>query len=175
MKHSIFLHYFPMALLAALAACSQPAPVVKPPSQPDQDSAAMVAAIRAAGAQFDSSVEVHPLREPAAEGLFKQARDLEAHEQLDAALAAVSKALRIAPDAPDILQYQAELEVEMRAWQQAMDAAQKSYDLGPKVGALCARNLETLAIARTQLGDVAGAGQARQQLTGCRVPPAVRL
>ena len=85
------------------------------------------------------------------------------------------KALVIAPSAPDILQYQAELLIETGDWKQAAASAQKSWELGPKVGSLCARNLEALAQARTTLGDSAGSAQARQQLTGCRVPPPVRL
>ena len=51
-------------------------------SKPDR-SAGEIRAIRLppfarAGAKFDSSVEVHPLRDPAVEGLLKQAHELEA-------------------------------------------------------------------------------------------------
>jgi hypothetical protein len=161
--------------MLAISACSQPAPPAKTASRPDHDPQTAVASIRAAGAQFDSSVEVRPLRDPAVDGLLKQAHEAEAQWQPTQALASVSKALTIAPNAPDILQYQAELLVETGDWRQAAASAQKSWELGPKVGSLCARNLEALAQARTTLGDTAGAAQARQQLTGCRVPPPVRL
>ena len=80
------------------------------------------------------------------------------------------KALTIAPNAPDLLQLQAELAIETGDWTQATTLAQKSYDLGPKVGGLCARNLETLARARAATGDESGATAARQQLPSCKVP-----
>ena len=38
-------------------------------------------------------------------------------------------------------------------WKSAAATAQQSYDLGPKVGALCARNLQTLIETRSALGD----------------------
>jgi tetratricopeptide (TPR) repeat protein len=175
MRYNIFLYFAIFTAMLASSACSQPAPPAKAASRPDRDPQAAVASIRAAGAQFDSSVEVRPLRDPAVDGLLKQAHEAEAQWQPAQALASVRKALTIAPNAPDILQYQAELLVETGDWQQAAVSAQKSWDLGPKVGSLCARNLEALAQARTTLGDAAGAAQARQQLSGCRVPPPVRL
>lgn len=178
MKHSIFVYIFFSVTTALLGGCFHPDPPAKAApaaSRPDRDPQAAVAGIRAAGAQFESSVEVHPLRDPALEGLLKQAHDLEAQGHPDQALANVRKALTIAPNSPDILQYQAELLIETGDWKQAAVVAQKSYDLGPKVGSLCARNNETLAQARASLGDAAGAVQARQQLTSCRVPAPVRL
>jgi tetratricopeptide (TPR) repeat protein len=144
-------------------------------TRPDYDAASVVAAIRAVGAQSDSSVEVHPLRDPALDGLLKQAHDLEAQQQIAQALDATAKALKIAPNSPDILQYEAELQIQAHDWQQAGNLAQKSWEVGPKVGGLCARNLETVARARTILGDAAGAIQARQQQAGCRVPPPARF
>ena len=175
MKRNIFLYFLATLTTLVIGACSQSSPPAKTANRPDHDPQAAVASIRAAGAQFDSSVEVRPLRDPAVDGLLKQAHEAEAQWQPAQALASVRKALAIAPSAPDILQYQAELLVETGDWQQAAVSAQKSWELGPKVGSLCARNLEALAQARTTLGDTAGAAQARQQLTGCRVPPPVRL
>ncbi len=175
MKRNIFVYFSTTLAMLAIGACSQPSPPAKAASRPDRDPQAAVASIRAAGAQFDSSVEVRPLRDPAVNGLLRQAHEQEAAWQPAQALANVRKALTIAPSAPDILQYQAELLVETGDWKQAAASAQKSWELGPKVGSLCARNLEALAQARTTLGDTAGATQARQQLTGCRVPPPVRL
>ncbi|HZP65225.1 MAG TPA: tetratricopeptide repeat protein [Rudaea sp.] len=159
---------------AALAACSQPSPPAKTASRPERDPQAAVASIRAAAAQFDSSVEVHPLRDAAVEGLLKQAQDAEAQRQPDQALASVRKALAIAPQSPDLVQYEAELLVESGDWKGAAAAAQKSYDMGPKVGSLCARNVETLIEARTTLGDTAGATKIREEASGCRVPPPAR-
>ena len=75
------------ALGIAVAACSRPpapAVAVKPDPMVKADAAtvAIVAGIRAAGTQFDSSVEVKPLRDPAVDGLLKQAHDLEAQQQI---------------------------------------------------------------------------------------------
>ncbi len=76
-----------------LAACTQPPAKVAPPAR---DPVAAVTAIRAAGAKLESSVEVKPLRDPAVDGLLKQAHDLEAQSQPAAALEAVRKAEKIA-------------------------------------------------------------------------------
>jgi len=180
MMRNVFVYSVSSLLCAVLAACSQPAPPAKSAARPDTlaqadaNTAAIVAGIRAAGAQFDSSVEVKPLRDPAVDGLLKQAHDLEAQQQIAAAIAAVDKALKITPHAPDILQYQAELQIMVHDWKQAGTLAQKSWELGPKVGALCARNQQTLLQVREALGDAVGAAQAKQQLSGCRVPAPAR-
>jgi len=159
-----------------LAACAQPGPPVKtgaaatiPP-----DAAAAVAAIREAGAKFDSSVEVHPLRDPAVNGLLQQAHAFEAQQQLPQAIDAMAKALKIAPESPDLLQYQAELLIESGDWKAGAAYAQSSYERGPKVGALCARSLQTLIEADTVLGNDGRVAQARQQMLGCRVPAPAR-
>jgi hypothetical protein len=114
------------------------------------------------------------LRDPAVDGFLKQARDFEAQQQIPSALDAVAKALKIAPNAPDILQYEAELQIQAHDWKQAGALAQRSWELGPKVGALCARNMQTLVHVRESQGDTAGAAQAKQQLSGCRVPAPAR-
>lgn len=176
MIRSNLVHFAAISTFAAaLAACSQPSPPARAAQRPDRDPQAAVAGIRAAGAKFDSSVEVRPLRDAAVEGLLKQAHDAEAQQQPAQALGSVRKALAIAPQAPDILQYEAELLIETGDWKNAAASAQKSYDLGPKVGSLCARNVETLVQARSSLGDSAGAVAARQQGAGCSVPAPARL
>ena len=167
--------YFAATTAVLLAACSQPSPPARMAQKPDRDPQASVAGIRAAGTQFDSSVEVRPLRDPAVDGLLKQARDVEAQQQPAQALALVRKALAIAPNSPDILQYEAELLIETGDWRQGAASAQKSWELGPKIGSLCARNLQTLVEARSSLGDTAGAEAARQQAAGCRVPAPSRF
>ncbi|MBR0346737.1 MAG: tetratricopeptide repeat protein, partial [Rudaea sp.] len=93
---------------ALLAACTQPAPPAKVAAKPDRDPSAAVTAIRAAGSKVESAVEVKPLRDPAVDGLLKQARDLEAQGQFAPALDAVRKAEKIAGPGPDILQFEAE-------------------------------------------------------------------
>jgi Tfp pilus assembly protein PilF len=171
-----YILYLCTTLLAACAPPGPPAPVgVKPDVRPDADAAAAVAAIREAGARFDSSVEVHPLRNPAVDGLVQQARAFEAQQQLAQAIDAMARALKIAPDSPDLLQYQAELLIESGDWQSGAAYAQSSYERGPKVGALCARSLQTLIEVHTVLKDDARVAQARQQMLGCRVPAPARF
>ena len=152
------------------AACSQPpAPPAKVvPVKPDTSSA--LTNIRNAGNGFDSSVEVHPLRDPSVDGLQAQARQLEGQQKPAEALDKVAAALKIAPNAPDLLQYQAELYVETNQWKAAADAAQRSYDLGPKVGALCAKNLQTVVEAGNALSDGALMARAKEKISGCKVP-----
>jgi tetratricopeptide (TPR) repeat protein len=176
MMRNIVLNIFMVQLVLVLAGCSEPVPPVKTAAKPDAraqadaTTIAIVAGIRAAGTQFESSVEVKPLRDPAVEGLLKQAHDLEAQQQIAQALDTVAKALKIAPNAPDILQYEAELQIQAHDWKQANALAQKSWELGPKVGALCARNQQTLLETRKALGEATNAEVAKQQLSGCRVP-----
>ncbi|MGH8041417.1 MAG: tetratricopeptide repeat protein [Rudaea sp.] len=159
-----------MLSVVLLAGCSQP-----PAKAPSPGYVDAVAAIRALGAQFQSTVHVHPLRDPAVDGLLDQAHKFEAQRQPAQALVEVGKALTIAPHAPDVLQYAAELNVETGDWKQAAALAQQSYDVGPKVGGLCARNLETLARSLTVDGDAVGAVAARAKIPACRVTAVPRF
>ena len=174
MKH--FLSVFSTLAVFAVTACTQSAPpssVVKPVAKIDPASA--VRAIRAAGAGVDSAVQVHPLRDPAIDGFLNKANEAEARQEFAAAIELANKALKLAPDAPEILQYLAELEIARGNWQQADQRAMKSFDLGPKIGSLCARNWQTVAEARTALGDAATAAQAELRVKDCRVPPRLRM
>ena len=165
MKNTIFV-YFVAAL--ALSACSEP--VAPPQAVVKPDTSSALTNIRAAGKQFDSSVEVHPLRDPSIDGLVDQARKLEAQQQASPALDKVGEALKIAPNSPDLLQYQAELYVQTSNWTGAVASAQKSYDLGPKVGALCAKNLQTLIEAGNAQSNAGMMTDAKQKMAGCKVP-----
>jgi len=156
------------AAALALAACSEPPAPAPAVVKPDTSSA--LSNIRAAGKQFDSSVEVHPLRDPSVDGLVEQAHKLEAQQQVAPALDKVGEALKIAPNSPDLLQYQAELYVQTNNWSGAVASAQKSYDLGPKVGALCAKNLQTLIEAGNAQTNQAMMIDAKQKMAGCKVP-----
>lgn len=174
MKHPLSAWSVTVAL--ALTACTQTAPpsaVVKPVTKVDPASA--VRSIRAAGAGVDSAVQVHPLRDPAIEGFLKNAQAAEARREFSTAIEAADKALKLAPDAPEIVQYLAELEAARGNWQQADQLAMKSFSLGPKVGGLCARNWQTVIEARTALGDSATVAQAGMRIKQCRVAPPVRM
>jgi tetratricopeptide (TPR) repeat protein len=160
-----------------LGACSQPdapeAEVVKPVVA--HDPVAAVKAIRAAGDALDSAVQVQPLRDAAIDGFLKKAHDAEAQRDYPAAVAAGNSALKLAPDAPDILQYLAELQTAQGNWLPAEQLAIKSFTLGPKLGPICARNWQTVVEARIALNDGATVTQARQRLKECRVAPRLRM
>ena len=164
------------ASVLAFSACTQPsAPskaATKPPVTLDHDP---VGAIRAAGMGMDSSVQIQPLRDPAIEGYLAQAHVAETAKNYDAAAAATANALKLAPDAPDILQYQAEIEALRGNWKEAEALAIKSYTLGPKVGSLCARNWQTVVEARIAFNDPTTQAQAKQRIKECRVAPPVRM
>ena len=169
---------FALAVASAftLSACTQPSAPAKASTRPavtlDHDP---VGAIRAAGMGMDSAVQVQPLRDPAIEGFLNQAHAAETAKNYDAAAEAAARALKLAPDAPDILQYQAEIEVFRANWKEAEALAIKSYTLGPKVGSLCARNWQTVVEARIVFKDAATQAQAKQRIKECRVAPPVRM
>ncbi|MEP6510228.1 MAG: tetratricopeptide repeat protein [Dokdonella sp.] len=174
MKNTAF-HISIIAVLA-LGGCTQPSvppTAIKPTAA--VDPVAAVRAIRAAGDGLDSAVQVHPLRDPAIEGFLAKAHAAEAAHDLAAALAAAQSGLKLAPDAPDILQYLAELNIARSDWLQADALATRSFALGPKIGSLCARNWQTVVEARTAMNDAATAAQAQQRLKECRVPPRLRM
>ena len=164
------------AFALSIAACSQPsAPstaATKPPPAPDHDP---LGAIRAAGMGMDSSLQVQPLRDPAIEGYLKEAQAAETAKNFDAAAEAMTRALKLAPDAPDLLQYQAEIEVLRHHWKPAEELAMKSWSLGSKIGSLCARNWQTVVEARLAMNDAATVATAKQHLKECRVAPPVRM
>jgi tetratricopeptide (TPR) repeat protein len=171
----ITIHRIALLLLATtLAACTQP----PPPSQqaaPKLDVPDAVTAIRDAGAKFTSDLEVHPLRDPAVDGLMQQARSQEIQQHYDQAMALAERALTLSHGSPEIIQYQAELEIGHKHYEAAAKLAQQSYDHGPKNGSLCARNMQTLIEARNALQDSAGAVQAKARLPSCRVDRPVRM
>ncbi|MBL8296843.1 MAG: tetratricopeptide repeat protein [Rhodanobacteraceae bacterium] len=140
--------------------------------KPDRD---IVLAIRQAGQTTASSVEVQPLRDPAVDGFLKQAADLEAAHKFVDAVAAVDRALKLAPDAPEILQLKAELLIGLHRYADAEALARKSFELGPRLGSLCARNWQTVIETRRVAKDEASASSAKAQLAACRVPPRQRL
>lgn len=160
-------------LAAVLAGCSHP-PL--PASATNRGSpTAMVQAIRAAGAADRSVVQVTPLRDPAVDGLLDQAQADESTGHYPQALDKVAKALQLSPDAPDILQFRAELEVLTRDYPAADADARKSYALGPRVGSLCASNWETVLQIAQSRQDAAGAERARSSREACHKAGPVRM
>lgn len=163
------------AVLAVLAGCGgagSGSESGKKGVKPDRD---VVLAIRQAGQSTASSVEVQPLRDPAVDGFLKQAADLEAAQKFVDAVAAVDRALKLAPDAPEILQLKAELLIGLHRYADAEALARKSFELGPRLGSLCARNWQTVVEARRAAKDEASANSAKAQVAACKVPPRQRL
>ena len=151
-----------------LAACSQPsAPsqATRPTVSDDQ----MLAAIHAAGDKEKSVIDVNPLRDPgvaslqdAAEGDLRVGKYSEAATKLD-------QALKLSPNSPDLLQDRAELAIRLKDYANAEQLAHRSWDLGPKLGPLCARNWQTIAELRQHAGDDAGAAAASKSVAQCHV------
>lgn len=156
-----------------LSACSNPP--LPPPASERSSPTAMVEAIRAAGAKDQSVVQVAPLRDPAVDGFLDRAHAAENAGNYADAIAKVDSALKLSPDAPDILQFRAEVEILLRKYAAAESDARRSFVLGPKVGGLCASNWQTIleiAQAGNRQADVATARTARDK---CHKPGPVRM
>ena len=159
----------------ALAACTQPSPPSNQSTKAPAPTYDIVAQIRAAGERDKSAIEVAPLRDPGVTGLQDGASADERAQQYDAAGAKLDSALKIAGDAPDLLQDRAEIAVRLNDNATAERLAHRSYDIGPKLGSLCARNWQTVVEMRTQANDTAGAAAAKQEVAKCHVAGATRF
>jgi hypothetical protein len=139
------------------------------PLTPEQ----MVADVRAAGL-MGNDLTVAPLRDPQVEDLRQAVSQAETRKDIASAMLSLDQALKISVLDPDLLQWKAELFLLNKNWSSAETSAQQSYDKGPKLGALCRRNIKTLSFARKLRGDVAGAANAERQLLACTVVPPPR-
>lgn len=151
-------------VVLAVAACSNPP--LPPPASNRISPTAMVEAIRAAGVNDKSVVQVAPLRDPAVDGFIDRAHAAENAGKYPDALDKIDAALKLSPDAPDILQFRAEVEILLRNYPAADADARRSFALGPKVGGLCASNWQTvleIAESKNDQIDVASARTARDQ------------
>lgn len=167
------------AMLAAgsvtmlLAACSHPP--LPPPASQRVSPTAMVVAIRAARVDDKSVVQIAPLRDPAVDGYLDKAHADEGVGKYKDALAKVDEALKLSPDAPDILQFRAELEILLENYPAADADAQRAYALGPKVGGLCASNWQTVLEIAQSKNDAAGVADARIKRDACHKAGPIRL
>ncbi|GAB6197450.1 hypothetical protein [Lysobacter xanthus] len=167
------------SLAAVLAGC---ATTTTPPSAPAPafDAAAAVASVRAAGAAVATEVDVQPLQDPLVADLRELARSEERAGRLDAAAVALDRALTERADDPALLQERAELALLQRRADAAADLATRAHTLGPKVGPLCRRALETLVQVeriRAASGDAAASARATQHAAArdaCTVKPPPR-
>ncbi|WP_101924862.1 MULTISPECIES: hypothetical protein [Luteimonas] len=153
-----------------LAACASPAPVTETAAPATTATPQeMVATIRAAAGDGDGELAVQPLRDTMIDDLREQAVTFEAQGDVPAAVAALDQAIGIVADDPALLQERAELAILQRDFAAAGTLAERAYAIGAQVGPLCRRHWATLEQVRLAQGDVAGAGQARVQIDGCRV------
>lgn len=161
------------AVALVLAGCShppQPAPVSSRLSP-----TTMVEVIRAARAGDKSVVQVTPLRNPSVDGYLDGARADEGAGKYQDALGKINAALKLSPDAPDILQFRAETEILLKDDAAAAADARRSYDLGAKVGGLCASNWETLLEIAESKNDQAGVQSARTARDACHKAGPIRM
>ena len=161
------LRFCAIAAVALVAACSQPAPPqATRPSKPAYD---IVAQIRAAGEREKSAIEVAPLRDPGVQGLEKSAQADEQAGRYPDADAKLVQALKMAPEAPELIQDRAEVAVRMQDFPLAEKLAKQSFEMGPKSGSLCARNWQTIYEMRMQANDQAQAMAARAEVGKCHI------
>lgn len=161
------LRFCAIAAVALVAACSQPAPPqATRPTQPAYD---IVAQIRAAGEREKSAIEVAPLRDPGVKGLEQSAMTDERTGKYDDADAKLVQALKLAPEAPELIQDRAEIAVRKQDYASAEKLAKQSFEMGPKSGSLCARNWQTIYEMRMVANDQTGAMAARSELGKCHI------
>lgn len=162
-----------LILPALLAACGTVPPVAGPePVAVDVNH--VLAAIRDAGAREQSVIEVMPLADPGIDALRQEARSEAITGHFDAAAATLATALQQHPDAPDLVQDQAELAVRQRDWKRAEQLAYKSWQMGPRLGPLCAKNWQTIAEMHRIDGDAAAVATAERWRAKCHVPAVPR-
>lgn len=147
---------------ATLSACapSRPAPV---------EEVDVKTRVREPAKEESAGVQVYPLKNPAVAQLMDDATRAEAAGDLDQSAVLLERALRIQPRDPELLQHMAELQLQRADYQQALSFAVRSYDTGPRVGEICARNWRTIGVARERLGDESGAREAVGRVEQCMV------
>jgi tetratricopeptide (TPR) repeat protein len=165
--HSLGKGFSLLLATGLLAGCGMFATTPPPDTRPPLPTYDQVAAIRAAGDREKSIIDVSPLRDPGITSLQDAAqRDEQAGKYADAA-AKLDQALKLNPDSPDLLQERAEMAVRLKDFSAAEKLAHKSWSLGPRLGALCARNWQTIVEMRLQARDANGAATARKWVGQC--------
>lgn len=123
--------------------------------------------VRTPASEDSEGVQVYSLQNPAVKELTAQAVVAERSGELDKASGYLERALRIEPRDPQLLQHMAEIELQKEDYEQALSFAEKSYDIGPRVGEICSRNWRTISVAREHLDDHKGASEAEKRATRC--------
>jgi len=165
-----------LVMALAMQACviwvdPEPAPIAARPAPPRD----WMAEIRKAAAASTSIVEATPLLDPAVADLRAQAKTAEDAGQFAEADVQLKQAVGVRADDPDLWQWRAEIALARKRWREAATFAQRSLELGPRIGTLCIRNWLSLEAARTELGDLVSAKSARAQVKSCEVPDLIRM
>ncbi|WP_430391192.1 tetratricopeptide repeat protein [Dyella sp. 20L07] len=169
LRRTLRLSAAPAALAVLLAACSQPSAPSAQATRPSRSNDQMLASIHAAGEKEKSVIDVNPLRDPGVAALQDAADGDMRTGQYEAAAGKLDQALKISPDSPDLLQDRAELAIHLKDYASAEKFAHRSWELGPRLGPLCARNWQTIAELREHAGDDAGAAGAAKSVAQCHV------
>lgn len=123
--------------------------------------------VRAPARQDSAGVQVRPLQNPAVVELIDNAKRADHAGDFDQAAVYLERALRIQPRDPELMQQMAEIQLQKKDYDQALSFAIRSYDIGPRVGEICARNWRTISVAREYLKDTQGAREAEQRAGQC--------
>ena len=152
-------------LLGGCAGWSPPAEA--PSGEPEE----VESRVREPARQDSAGVQVFPLQNPAVKELLADASAAESAGDYGQAAVLLERALRIQPRDPEILQNMAEVQLQVKDYEQALNFAVRSYDTGPRVGEICSRNWRTIGVARERLGDANGAREAKQRAADCMNTP----
>ena len=156
-----------------LAGCES-MPVSPPAGSAPLTAVQIVEATQTAGRDGVELV-VSPLIDPQVEDLREYARRAQSAGRILATERALQKSLAITPDAPDLLQWQAEVAVLRGEYRQAEALATRSIALGPKSGPLCRRNWTLLKLLRASRGETENVASAAAMLERCTIAPPVRM
>lgn len=154
--------FLTLSLSLLLAACATPGP--GPAESPDD---VVDSRVRDPARQDSEGVQVFPLQNPAVKELLADAETAESMGDFGQAATLLERALRIQPRDPEILQSLAEVNLQISDYEQALNFAARSYDLGPRVGEICSRNWHTISVSREQLGDSNGSREAATKAKQC--------
>lgn len=150
------------SMTVLLAACSS-----QPPVPIQERSVDIEQEVRQPAEVEGAGLQVRPLQNPGVRELVNQADAAEQNGDLNQASIYLERALRIQPRDPELLQQIAEIKLQQQSYEQALNYASRSYDVGPKVGELCSRNWRTISVSREFLDDYAGSEEARQRSLAC--------
>ena len=153
-------NYGLLCLVLFLSACAgyDPSPV---------DNKEVESRVREPASQESEGVQVYPLQNSAVKELLVDAGNAELAGDFNQATVLLERALRIEPRDPEVLQQMAEVLLQKQDYEQALNFAIRSYDIGPRVGEICDRNWRTISVARDHLGDRSGSELAEKRASNC--------